>query len=98
MFTPERMTMIGHLLVLVVLKTLNLVFGGLISLYAYRAYRRTGSPALRAVAVGFAVVTVGAFLAGFVDLFLPLTAEAAQLVEAAFTTVGFGVILYSIFV
>lgn len=46
------------------LKTLTLVFGGLITYFAYSAYHRTRIPALRALTIGFGTVTVGAFLAG----------------------------------
>ncbi|WP_435115315.1 DUF7521 family protein [Halolamina sp. C58] len=82
----------------VVLKTLTLVLGGSITLYAVRAYRRNGSPALRALAVGFGAITVGALLAGIVDQLLPVNNEFALVVESAFTTLGFGVILYSLYV
>jgi len=79
-----------------VLKTLTLLAGGLITRYAYRAYRRTGSPALRALAVGFALVTLGALLAGVVDRVLPLSRAVALAVESGFTTCGFAVVLYSL--
>ena len=83
---------------LIALKTLSLAMGGLITYFAYRAYRRTGSPALRALAVGFAIVTVGAILAGFFDQVLPFERQYALMVESVMTTAGFGVILYSLYV
>ncbi|MFB6295610.1 MAG: hypothetical protein ABEH66_02060 [Halobacteriales archaeon] len=79
-----------------VLKTLILVTGGLITWYAYRAFRRTGSAALGALAAGFALVTLGALLAGIVDRVLPLSRTVALLVESGFTTCGFAVVLYSL--
>ncbi|MFB6160729.1 MAG: hypothetical protein ABEJ61_06085 [Haloferacaceae archaeon] len=82
----------------VALKTLTLVLGGSITVYAHRAHRRTGSDALRALAVGFGTVTLGALLAGIVDRLLPLDPNLALAVESLFTTVGFAVILYSLFV
>lgn len=78
------------------LKTLNLVLGGVITYYAYRAYRRTGVAALGAVAAGFAIVTFGVLIAGFVDQLPLLHTELALIVEAVFTAVGFFVILYSL--
>jgi hypothetical protein len=83
----------------VVLKTLTLLLGGSITYYAFKAYRRTGSPALRALAAGFGVITVGALAAGIVDQLVPMLGPTVALVvESLFTTLGFGVILYSLFV
>ncbi|MFB6167236.1 MAG: hypothetical protein ABEJ43_00130 [Haloferacaceae archaeon] len=79
------------------LKTVTLVLGGLITYHAVTAYRRTGSRSLRALAVGFGVVTVGAALAGLIDLLAPVGVEAALAVESTFTAVGFGAILYSLY-
>lgn len=81
----------------IVLKSLGLVLGGSITFYAFKAYQRTGSPALRALAVGFGAVTLGALLAGIVDRLLPLDPSVALLVESLFTTVGFGIIFYSLY-
>lgn len=80
------------------LKTVTLCLGGLITFYAYRAYRRTGSPALRALAVGFGAITLGAILAGAIDQLLAVDRALALLVESALTAVGFAVILYSLYV
>lgn len=80
------------------LKTLGLVLGGLITYYSFKAFRRTGSAALRALAVGFGVVTLGALLAGVVDQILPLDPSLALVVESLFTTAGFGIILYSLYI
>jgi hypothetical protein len=82
----------------VALKTLSLVLGGLITYFAYSASRRTGSPALRALAIGFGAVTLGALAAGAVDQLLGAPGHQALVVESAMTTVGFAVILYSLYV
>jgi energy-converting hydrogenase Eha subunit F len=84
--------------IVVVIKTLTLLVGGLITYYAYRAYQRTSHPALRALAVGFGVITVGSLFAGAVDQILLLTSDLALVVESGFTLVGFIIILYSLFV
>jgi len=90
---------VTHPFVVTALKTLTLLLGGTITLFAYRAYRRTGLRALRALAIGFGVVTVGTLLAGAVDLLAPgLERETALIVESALTVVGFAVILYSLYV
>lgn len=88
-----------HLSAVVAFKTLSLVMGGLITYYGYRAYRRTGAAGLRALTVGFAIVTAGAILAGAVDLVPQLQArDLALLIESGLTAAGFGVILYSLYV
>lgn len=83
--------------VITVIKTLNLLLGGLITLYSYRAYRRTESAALLALAIGFGVITFGALTAGIIDQILMLSEESALVVEGSFTTIGFGIILYSLY-
>lgn len=88
-----------HPFLVTALKTVTLLLGGTITLFAYRAYRRTGVPALRALALGFAAVTLGTLLAGAVDLLVPaLARQDALVVESVLTVVGFGVILYSLYV
>jgi hypothetical protein len=83
----------------VVLKSLTLLLGGSITFYALKAYRRTSSPALRALATGFGVITLGALAAGIVDQLVPMLGPTiALIVESLFTTLGFGVILYSLFI
>ena len=82
----------------VALKTITLVLGGLITYFAFRAYRRTDSPALRALALGFAVVTLGAFLAGIADQVVGVDRTAVLVIESALTAVGFGIITYSLYV
>jgi divalent metal cation (Fe/Co/Zn/Cd) transporter len=88
---------VTHEVVVASLKTLTLVLGGTITFYALRAYRRTGSPALRALSIGFGAITVGAIVAGIADQLLPLDPSLALVIESVFTTLGFGVILYSLF-
>lgn len=81
----------------IVLKTLSLVMGGLITYFAYRAYARTGSAALRALTIGFGVVTVGALAAGAIDQLIAVDPNYALVVESGMATLGFGVILYSLY-
>lgn len=81
-----------------VLKTLTLILGGMITFYSYQAYRRTASRALRALALGFGLVTLGALLAGIVDQLIAVDPGFALVVESAFTTVGFAIILYSLYI
>lgn len=85
-------------LAIALLKTLTLIIGGSITLFSYRAYRRTGSTALWALTLGFGIVTVGALLAGIIDQIFPVARNIALVVESVFTTAGFAVILYSLYV
>lgn len=90
--------MTGLTPLVVALKTVTLVLGGSITYLAYKAYRRTDSPALRSLTAGFGLVTVGALLAGAVDQLAGLPTDVALVVESALTAVGFGVIVYSLYV
>ncbi|MEF8886238.1 MAG: hypothetical protein V5A30_00415 [Haloarculaceae archaeon] len=82
---------------IVVLKTLTLLLGALITYLSYRAYRRTGAPALRALSVGFGFVTLGTLLAGVLDQVFQFRLQVGLLVESALVAVGFGVIVYSLY-
>lgn len=82
---------------IVVAKMLTLALGATITFFSYRAYDRTGAPALRALAVGFGVVTLGAILAGLVHQFTGLSLQWGILVESLLTLVGFAVITYSLY-
>jgi O-antigen/teichoic acid export membrane protein len=83
--------------IVIALKTLTLALGGLITYFAFKAYRRTGSPALRALAIGFGVVTLGAFLAGVADQALNMSRDAVLIIESGLTAVGFAAIAYSLY-
>jgi uncharacterized membrane protein YedE/YeeE len=85
-------------LTIVVLKALTLVLGGSITVFSYRAYRRTGSSSLWALTLGFTIVTVGALIAGIIDQIFPVARNIALIVESFCTTAGFAVILYSLYV
>lgn len=89
----------GHLTTaIIVVKTLTLALGGLITYFSLKAYRRTGAPALRALALGFGTITVGAILAGVVDQLTPFDLLWGVLVQSTLTLVGFAVITYSLYV
>lgn len=88
----------NHLTSLViVLKTVTLVLGGTITYLSYKAFRRTRSPALRSLTLGFGLVTLGALLAGLADQIIGLQTDIALVVESVLTAVGFAVIVYSLY-
>jgi len=82
---------------IVVSKTITLVLGGLVTYLAFKAYRRTDASALRALSVGFGVITVGAIVGGLVDILSSLGVLFGVLVQSVLTMVGFAVIVYSLY-
>lgn len=83
---------------IVVLKTITLVLGLTITYLSLKAFRRTGSAALRSLTVGFGLVTLGAIIAGAADQLLGLQTNLALSVESLLTAAGFAVIVYSLYV
>jgi len=83
--------------IVIALKTLTLVLGGLITYFAVKAYRRTGSPALRSLAIGFGVVTLGALLAGLADQAFNVNMDFVLVIESTLTALGFAAIAYSLY-
>ena len=82
---------------IIALKTLTLVLGGLITFLAYKAYRRTRSRSLGALALGFGIVTLGSLLAGIADQVLSADFRTGLLLESALIAIGFAVIVYSLY-
>lgn len=81
----------------VALKTVTLLLGGLITYYALRASRRTGARPLRVLAVGFGIVTLGSLVAGVADQAVGVDTSLALTVESVLTALGFLTILYSLY-
>lgn len=79
-------------------KTVTLVLGGLVTFVTWKAFRRTGRPALRALFIGFAVVTLGSLAAGVVDQLLAVDSDYALVVESVLTALGFSVVAASLYV
>jgi|AntRauTorcE11898_2_1112593.scaffolds.fasta_scaffold60140_2 phage tail protein X len=77
--------------------TVTLLCGGTVTLLAWRAYRRTASPALRALAAGLGLVTIGALLAGGLHQFLGVRFETSVGVQSTFTALGFVTLAYSLY-
>ncbi|WP_247008895.1 DUF7521 family protein [Halorientalis litorea] len=84
-------------LLLAVTKVATVLFGGVITCLAFRAYRRTRSSALGALTVGIGFVTVGAVLGGTLHQFTGTTLATSVTVQSVFTAVGFTVLTYSLY-
>lgn len=82
----------------VALKTATLALGATITYFALKAYRRTASPALRALAVGFSLVTTGAVIGGGIHQFSRLSLQNAIFVESLFIMLGFLVLTCSLYI
>lgn len=83
---------------LTVVKTLVLLVGGTITFFAYKAYRRTNQQALKLLAIGFGLVTLGFVLAGVLYELLSISLYLGILLESLLMLAGFLVIAYSLYV
>lgn len=82
---------------IIISKTITLGLGCGIAYIAYKAYRRTRSPSLRALAVGFGIVTIGALFAGIAHQLLGVGLQAGILINSVLTALGFTIIMYSLY-
>lgn len=91
--------MMGSLTIgIIVTKTIILLLGGLITYLSYKAYRRTHAAALRALAIGFGIVTLGALLAGVAHQLLGVSLASGIFINSILTALGFVIITYSLYV
>ncbi|SDR30608.1 DUF7521 family protein [Natronobacterium texcoconense] len=74
----------------------TLLLGGAVALLAYRAFRRTGSRALRAVTIGFSFILAGSVVGGLAHL-LGGNVALGVAIQSSFTAGGFAVLLYSLY-
>ena len=82
---------------LIAVKTGTLLLGSLITFLSLKAYRRTRARSLRALGIGFGLVTVGALLAGVGHQFTSLSLAHSIVIESLLTFLGFAVIVYSLY-
>lgn len=83
--------------VLIAAKTATLVFGGALTLLAYRAFRRTGAIGLKILGIGIALLTTGALVGGALHQFVGVPLSVSVSAQSVFTAVGFAVMTYSLF-
>lgn len=82
---------------LVVVKVFALVLGGVVSLMAYRAYRRTRMPGLQYFAVGLAVITLGTVLVGAFHHLGGASVTLGMVLESVIICAGFGVMIVGLY-
>ncbi|SEH17588.1 hypothetical protein SAMN04487967_3272 [Natronorubrum sediminis] len=85
-----------YVLLIAVANTATVLTGGAVALLAYRAFRRTGSGALRALAIGFSFIVAGSVFGAFVHL-LGDNVALGVTIQSSFTAGGFGIVLYSLY-
>lgn len=81
-----------------VVKSITLLLGGGITYIAVKAYRRTGEKSLRALSIGFGIITLGAVISGAATQLLSVSLEVGVFVNSIFVAVGLAVILYSLYI
>jgi hypothetical protein len=74
-----------------------LVLGGAVTTAAYRAFRRTGSEALRSLAVGIGAITLAAAVGATLHHLLGVDLGVALLVQTALTALGFAALAASLY-
>ncbi|MFB6180006.1 MAG: hypothetical protein ABEI77_09815 [Halorientalis sp.] len=89
--------MYGSTALLAATKTVTLFFGGTITYLSYRAFRRTGSPALRALTLGIGLVTSGDILGGILHEFVGVPLELSVSIQSVCTAFGFAILTYSLY-
>ena len=77
-------------------KGIVLVLGTTICYFAYDAYHRTSDPALRALSIGFAIITLGALSGGIAHVVFEISITGSILINTVLTATGFTIIMYSL--
>ena len=82
--------------ILLVVRTLVLALGILITYYSFEAYRRTGTYYMRNAAIGFGIITLGVFIEGVLFEFGGLDLALVHIIESVAIGLGFVVLLISL--
>ena len=82
---------------LVVAKLVTMTLGFLVAYQAYVAHRRSGSESMLYVAVGFALISVGAIIEGILFDVVGMTLHDSGTVSTAFVAAGILSVLYALY-
>ena len=93
---PKVTTMNSYILLIALANVATLLSGGALAVLASRAFRRTRADALRATAVGFGCLVVGAGGAGVLYLFGNALMQG-MLFQSVCTATGVSVLVYSLY-
>lgn len=86
----------GIVTAIAIVKAVILLLGGGITYIAFKAYRRSSDPSIGVLGIGFAVITVGAFLTGVANQFFSVSLKVGVLVNSVFVATGLAIIMYSL--
>ena len=86
----------GLLVLVIVTRLLSLILGAAIVVLAYRGFRRSNSKSMIFLAIGLALVTLGAFVEGVLFEFLHWDITLIHAVESTINVLGFLTILYAV--
>jgi hypothetical protein len=81
--------------VLVAVRVVLLLLGVATTAISFRAYRREKAQYLRNATVGFALITLGILVEGFLYQLTDLAPTQVHIVESVALACGLGVLLYS---
>lgn len=90
--------MLSPISLLVIINSVVLLLGGMVTVLAYRAYRRTLVSGLGALALGIGLITVGTAVGGVLYLVFEMRLIAGIIVQNLGVSLGFSVIIYSLVV
>lgn len=93
---PHATVGVNLLLLMGAVKLVITGLGAIITYYAFKAYRRTGDRSLGLLAGGFAMITVGAIVAGMSFELIGVPLAAGVIIDGAFVIVGFFLIANSL--
>lgn len=82
---------------LIIVKLITMVIGFVIAATAYRGYRRNHSKSMLYLAIGFAIISIGAVIEGILFDVLQFSIFWAGTVQTSIVAVGMLVILYSLY-
>lgn len=82
---------------LVIAKLITMVIGFVIAATAYRGYRRHHSEPMLYLAIGFAIISIGAVIEGILFDVLQVSIFWAGTVQTSVVALGMLVILYSLY-
>lgn len=88
--------MVTPVTLLIIANTATLLLGGGITIMAFRAFRRTKAPALRALSIGIGLITAGTAVGGALHQLFEMDLIAAILIQNLCITLGFAALAYSL--
>ena len=93
---PHETAAAELLTLMVIVKSLILLMGGVVTYFATKAYLRTEDRSLGLLAAGFALITLGALLGGMVHELIQAQLVTGVLIEGVFVLAGLTLIAFSL--